>query len=94
VEGVSPHRRRLDDHERDALAPRERARAVDLCPDAVELVDAGVALLEERRPAVDGDPDDVDTVNCPRMNTPSSGATRGSPRSFTVANATCFVPWR
>jgi hypothetical protein len=28
----------------------------------------------------------------PRTKTPSSGATRGSPRSFTVANATCFVP--
>ena len=35
-----------------------------------------------------------ETVKRPWTNTPSSGATRGSPRSFTVAKATCFVPCR
>ena len=34
------------------------------------------------------------TVNRPWMNSESSGETRGSPFDVTVANATCFVPWR
>ena len=40
VEGVGPHRARLDAHEDDTLAPLERARPVDLAPDGLDLVDA------------------------------------------------------
>src|SRR5829696_4365554 len=39
VKGVGPHRGRLDAHEDDALAPLERARAVDVAPDRFDLVD-------------------------------------------------------
>ena len=57
--GVGPRRGRLDDSDDDALAPHEGLPPVDLAPNRVDLARPGVALLEDPRATVHGDPDDV-----------------------------------
>src|SRR5215204_2595477 len=59
VKGVGPHRGRLDAHEDDALAPLERARAVDVAPDRFDLVDPFVVATDERGVPMDDDADRV-----------------------------------